>query len=153
VGNQDRKLRGHTSSNIGYCDIPYNEWRTKATTAIHGPLGPVLYPNERANVIENYLENLFTPHKMCDTDHERREEARVHALLTTVDENPPVKYPPCDVSKEILILKLGKACGIDGISNECLRHLPRRSLVHITHLLNHCLRLCHFPALGSKPES
>jgi hypothetical protein len=31
----------------------------KATTAIHGPLGPVFYPNERANVIANYLENLF----------------------------------------------------------------------------------------------
>jgi hypothetical protein len=39
----------------------------------------------------------------------------------------------------------GKACGIDGIPNECLRHLPRRPLVHITHLFNHCFRLCHFP--------
>jgi hypothetical protein len=26
-----------------------------------------------------------------------------------------------------------------------LRYLPRRSLVHITHLFNHCFRLCHFP--------
>jgi hypothetical protein len=59
---------------------------------------------------------------------------------------PPVKLRPCDVSKEIRSFKLGKACGIDGIPNECLRHLPRRSLVHITHLFIHCLRLCHFPA-------
>jgi hypothetical protein len=59
----------------------------KATTTIHGPLGPVFYPNEKAHVIANYLENLFTPHKVCDTDHERRVEARVQALLTTVDEN------------------------------------------------------------------
>jgi hypothetical protein len=42
-------------------------------------------------------------------------------------------------------LKLRKACGIYGISNECLRHLPRRPLVHLTHLLNNCLRLSHFP--------
>jgi hypothetical protein len=61
----------------------------KATTAIHGPLGPVFYQNEKANVIANYLDNLFTPHKVCDTDHERRMEARVQALLTTVDENSP----------------------------------------------------------------
>jgi hypothetical protein len=69
----------------------------------------------------------------------------VQALQTTVDENPPVKFRPCDVSKEIRFLKLGKVCFIDGIPNESLRHLPR-SLVHVTHLFNHCLRLCHFPA-------
>jgi hypothetical protein len=33
-------------------------------------------------------------------------------------------------------LKLRKACGLDGIPNECLRHLPRRPLVHLTHLFN-----------------
>jgi hypothetical protein len=111
-----------------------------------GPLGPVFYPKEKTNVIANYLENLFKTHKVYDTDHERRVEARVPALLTTVDENPPVEFRPCDVSKEIRSLKLGKATGIDGIPNEYLRHLPRRSLVHITHLFIHCLRLCHFPA-------
>jgi hypothetical protein len=63
----------------------------KATTAIHGPLGPVFRPNEKANVIANYLENLFTPHRVCDTDHERRVEARDQAL-TTVDETTPVKF-------------------------------------------------------------
>jgi hypothetical protein len=40
---------------------------------------------------------------------------------------------------------LKKACGIDGIPNECLRHLPRRPLVHLTHLIIHCIRLLHFP--------
>jgi hypothetical protein len=83
---------------------------------------------------------------VCVTDHERRVEPRVQDLLTTVDDDSPVKFRPCDVSKEIRSLKLGNACGIDAIPNECLGHLPRRSLVHITHLLNHCLSLCHFPA-------
>jgi hypothetical protein len=73
VGNQD--LRGHTSSNMGYCEIPHK----KAQTAIHCPLGQTLYPNEKATVIANYLENLFTPHKVCDTENERRVEARVQA--------------------------------------------------------------------------
>jgi hypothetical protein len=37
------------------------------------------------------------------------------------------------------------ACGFDGIPNECLRHLPRRPLVHLLHLFNHCLQLGDFP--------
>jgi hypothetical protein len=42
-------------------------------------------------------------------------------------------------------LKLRKDCGTDGIPNECLRHLPRGPLVHLTHLIIHCLPLSHFP--------
>jgi hypothetical protein len=56
------------------------------------------------------------------------------------------KVSPCDLQKLINSLKLNKACGIDGIPNEFLRHLPRRPLVHLTHLINHCIRLSHFPA-------
>jgi hypothetical protein len=72
-------------------------------------------------------------------------EARVQALLETVDDSPPEGVRPCYVQKIIKTLKLKKACGIDGIPNECLRHLPRRPLVHLTHLFNHCIRLSHFP--------
>jgi hypothetical protein len=42
-------------------------------------------------------------------------------------------------------LKLRKACELDGIPNECLRHLPRRPLVYLKHLFNHWLRLPYFP--------
>jgi hypothetical protein len=41
--------------------------------------------------------------------------------------------------------EIEKGCGIYGIPNECLRHLPRRPLVHLTHLFNHCVWLSHFP--------
>jgi hypothetical protein len=72
-------------------------------------------------------------------------EAQVEALLVTIDENIPVNCRPCDPSKEIQSLKLGKACGFDGISNEYLRHLQRH-LLYLTHLFDHCLRIGHFPA-------
>jgi hypothetical protein len=49
------------------------------------------------------------------------------------------------VHKLVNSLKLRKACGFDRIPNECLRHLPRRPLAHLTHLFNHWLRLSHFP--------
>jgi hypothetical protein len=38
-----------------------------------------------------------------------------------------------------------RACEFDGIPNECLGNLPRRPLVHLTHLFHHCLWLSHFP--------
>jgi hypothetical protein len=49
---------------MAYCKIPHKEGWIKVTTAIHGPLGPVFYPNKKPNTIANYLENLFTPHKV-----------------------------------------------------------------------------------------
>jgi hypothetical protein len=69
---------------------------------------------------------------------------RVQALLASVD-TPLGKLRPCDIHKLVYSLKLREACGVDGIPNECFRHLPRRPLVHLTHLFNHCLQLSHFP--------
>jgi hypothetical protein len=66
------------------------------------------------------------------------------ATEDTVDDSPPQKIRPCDLEKLINLLELRRTCGIDGIPNECLRHLPRRPLVHLTHLFSHCLRLAHF---------
>jgi hypothetical protein len=81
------------------------------------------------------LENQFAPHDLCDDNHEWQVEARVQALLEAVDNNPP----------EINSMKLRKPCGMEGIPNERLGHLPRRPLVHLTHFINHCIRLSHFP--------
>jgi hypothetical protein len=116
----------------------------KAPTAIHGPFGLISHSNEKANASADCLENQFTSHDRCDENHERRVEARVHVLLASVDYNPLGTVRPCDIQKLVKSLKLRKACGLDGIPNECLRHLPRRPLVYLTHLFNHCLRLSHF---------
>ncbi|PNF15438.1 hypothetical protein B7P43_G18173, partial [Cryptotermes secundus] len=107
---------------------------------------------KKSNEIADCLEIQFTPHDLCDENREQRVEARVQVLLETVDENPPQRIRPCDVQKLIKSLKLRKACGIDGIPNECLRHLPRRPLVHLTHLFNHCFRLSHFPNTGKEAK-
>jgi hypothetical protein len=95
----------------------------RAPTAIHGASGLKFHPSEKANAIADCLEILFTPHYLCDENHERRVEARVDALLDAVDDNPPQKIRPCELKKLINSLKLKKACGIDGNPNECLRHL------------------------------
>jgi hypothetical protein len=91
------------------------------------------------------LWKLSSHHELCGDNHERWVEADVQTLLNTVDTTHPQRIRPCDVQKIIKSLKLKKACGIDGIPNECLRHFPRRPLVQLTHLFNHCFRLSSFP--------
>ena len=117
----------------------------KAPTAIHGFTGLKFYPKDKANAIADCLEKQFTPHELCEVNHEQRVEAKIQALRKSVDDNAPNQIKPSDVLKLIKLLKKGKACGIDGIPNECLRHIPRRPLVHLTHLFNHCIRLSYFP--------
>jgi hypothetical protein len=106
----------------------------KAPTAIHGPIGITCHRNQKANVTADGLENQFTSHDLCDENHERRVETWVNALLASVDDTPLGKERPCDIHKLANSLKLRKACGLDGIPNECLTHLPGRPLVHLTHL-------------------
>jgi hypothetical protein len=113
----------------------------RARTAIHGASGLKFIPLEKAIAIADCLEIQFTPHELCDENHERHVEDNVQALLQTVDKNLPQRIRPYDVQKLIKSLKLRKACGIDGIPIVCLR----RPLVNMTDLFNHCLRLPHFP--------
>jgi hypothetical protein len=44
-------------------------------------------------------------------------------------------------SKKKYNLKLGRACGFDGIADECIQQIPRRPLVYVKYLFNQCLRL------------
>jgi hypothetical protein len=73
---------------VAHCEIPRKEGGPKASAAIHGPLGLKFHPLEKANATVDCLENLFTPHDMCDENHERRVVARAQALL---EERTPFK--------------------------------------------------------------
>jgi hypothetical protein len=60
----------------------------RAPTAIHVASGLKFLPSEKANAIADCLEIQFTPHNLCDENNEQRVEAKVQALLETVDKNP-----------------------------------------------------------------
>jgi hypothetical protein len=109
----------------------------KKPTAINGPFGLTFHPLEKANAIAVCLENQFTLHDLCDENHKRQVETRVQTLLEAVDNNSPERIRPCDLQKLLNSLKIRKACGIDGIPNECLRQLKRRPLVHLNLLISH----------------
>jgi hypothetical protein len=124
----------------------------KTPTAIHGPLGITYQPNEKANMTADCLENQFTFHDLCDENHKSQVETTVQALLASVSRTPLGKVRPCDIHNLANSLKLTEACGLDGIPNESLRHLPRRPLVSLTQLFNHCLRLPYFPKRWKKAK-
>jgi hypothetical protein len=60
MGNKFGKLQSNTSSNMAYCKIP--------STAIHGPLNPIFYPLDKANIIAYFLENQFRGHDLCNCE-------------------------------------------------------------------------------------
>jgi hypothetical protein len=57
----------------------------KAPTAIHGTLSLKFHPIDKTNMIADCLEKQFTPHGLCDENHERWVEARVQVLLKAVE--------------------------------------------------------------------
>jgi hypothetical protein len=121
-----------------FCFPPFN-CIPPGHSAIHSPSGLKFLPLEKANAIVDCRKNQFSSHELCDENHELRVEARVQAFSKAVNGSPPERIRPCGVRK--LINSLREAYGIDGIPNECLRHLPRRSLIHLTHIFNHCIWL------------
>jgi hypothetical protein len=67
----------------------------RAPTAIHGPSGLKFHPSEKANAINDCLENEFTHHDLCEENHERRLEASVQTLLEAVDNKFSERIKPC----------------------------------------------------------
>jgi hypothetical protein len=134
---------------VAYCEIAYEKDEPKAPAAVYGPLGIIFHPKEKANVIADCVENRFTSHDLCDESHERQVETRFQTLLASVDDTPLGKVRPSDIHKLSKSLKLRKVCGLDGIPNECLRHLPRRPLIHLSYLITAFGRPI-FQSLGRK---
>jgi hypothetical protein len=61
---------------------------TRVPAAMHGASGLKFYLFEKASAIADCLEIQFTPHDLCDDNHEQRVEAGVQTLLETVDNSP-----------------------------------------------------------------
>jgi hypothetical protein len=77
--------------------------RPKVPTSVHRPIGITYHSNEKANMTVNFLKNQFTSHDLCDENHERRVEARLQALLASVD-TPLGKLRPCGKGKVLPVL-------------------------------------------------
>jgi hypothetical protein len=49
----------------------------RAPTTVHGLLGLKYHPVDKVNAIADCLENQFTPHDLCQENHEQWVKARV----------------------------------------------------------------------------
>jgi hypothetical protein len=74
----------------------------KVPTAVHGHLATKYYPKWEENVIADYLKITFTPHNLCDENHERQLEIRVQALLETADDTPLEKGRLFDIQRSLI---------------------------------------------------
>jgi hypothetical protein len=80
----------------------------RAPTAIHGASGLKFHPSEKGNAIAGCLEIQFTPHDLCDENHERGVEAKVQALLETIGNNPSSKDKTMRLSENNKVLETEK---------------------------------------------
>jgi hypothetical protein len=137
---------------VAFCKIAYEKNGPEAPATVRRSLGITYHPDEKANVIADYLENQFTSHDLCDENHERQVETTVQTVLASVDGTPLGKVRPCDILKLGNSFKWQKACVLMVFQTNVLRHLPRRPLVCLTPLFNHCLRLTHFLKLWKEAK-
>jgi hypothetical protein len=80
------------------------------------------------------FEIQYTPLEPSNKNHEWRMEAILQTLFEATDNDlPHERIRPLDLQTLTNSLKFRKACGIAGSLNKCLRHRPRRQLVHLRH--------------------
>jgi hypothetical protein len=106
MGNDTSKTKATPQSIWPIAKSLINRDGPRAPTEIHGPLGIKFHLLEKTNAITDCLENQYTPHDLCEENHERCVEARVEALLKALDNDPPERIRPCDLQKLIDSLKL-----------------------------------------------
>jgi hypothetical protein len=74
---------------------------------------PYFIHSIKANITAACLENQFRAYDLCCEYDHRHVEARVEALLASVDEDILINFRPCDISKEIQSLNLERPAGFN----------------------------------------
>lgn len=117
-------------------------------TALHGPVGLIFDPLEKAELFADTYEHQNTIHIedfRIRFHHIRDIERQLQRIRQTRNDTQPVLTSPAEIRKIIRNLGPNSAPGPDGISNVQLKHLPRKPLVLLTKIFNSCLLLSYFP--------
>ncbi|KAL4136298.1 hypothetical protein QTP88_007846 [Uroleucon formosanum] len=118
---------------------------------------PLRYPDntlaishlEKANLFASDLESRFTPHpNILDPDHSNHIES---SLSQTLPMSLPTKHTsPSEIQYIIKNLANNKSPGHDLITNRIIKRLPKRAIIHLSHIFNSIMRLSYFPPSWKK---
>ncbi|KAL4108080.1 hypothetical protein QTP88_018335 [Uroleucon formosanum] len=98
----------------------------------------------KAELFCSYLSEVFKPHQPIgnSTFTESIENCLTSALPIYL---APKSFSPAEVLHFINTFPLKKTPGIDLITADVTRQLPKTALIHLTHILNSILMLSYFP--------
>jgi hypothetical protein len=119
-----------------------------ANLPIKNPDGSyVISDPDKAELFKAHLSDIFQPHP----------DIFSHTIVNTVNDylnspfpptTSPVKhFTPNDIKFAISQSSLRKSPGFDLITAEVARCLPKKAIVHLSHIFNSVLRLSYFPIL------
>jgi hypothetical protein len=72
---------------------------SKAPITLHSPLGITYHPNEKAKATADCLESHVTSYGLYDKNHQQQVEARIQALLASVEYAHSANVRPYDIQK------------------------------------------------------
>ncbi|KAL4096494.1 hypothetical protein QTP88_021439 [Uroleucon formosanum] len=107
----------------------------------------VISDPDKAELFKTHLSDIFQPHPDIFS---HTNNIKVNDYLNSPLCSPagPVKhFTPNDIKFVINQCSLKKSPGYDLITAEVARCLPKRAIVHLSHIFNSILRLSHFPSL------
>lgn len=116
-------------------------------TVIQAPTGQKYDPEDQANAIADSLEQQFRPHEIINIARKQEVETLASEKLEAAAANM-YHYPlitPLETKNLLSKLNIKKAPGPDRVQAGCLKFLPRKALVKLTHIYNACLKFQYFP--------
>ncbi|KAL4085335.1 hypothetical protein QTP88_027194 [Uroleucon formosanum] len=131
-------------------------WReTKKICKYKSPNLPIKNPDgsfvisdpDKAELFKTHLSNIFQPHPDI-ISHSNTTIVNDYVNLPLRPSPGPVKhFTPNDIKFAISKYSLKKSPGFDLITAEVARCLPKKAIIHLSHIFNSVLRLSHFPIL------
>jgi hypothetical protein len=102
---------------------------------------------EKSNLIANAFSNVYQSHdfNVSNTENEKVKTSIDIIRNSVIKLTPNVLVSPTEVRNKIRSLRLTKAPGPDQINNRLLKKLPRKAIVHLTHIMNACFKYSYFP--------
>jgi hypothetical protein len=102
--------------------------------------------SNKAEVFKQHLLEIFVSH--IDIYFPQNLNSVKEFLIAPLPVSLPVKhFTPSEVKYTINKYSLNKSSGFDFITVEVARCLPKKAIVHLTHIYNTILRLSYFPII------